>query len=183
MSSPLRLLVLSFIRGAPQRGHVGLRVYRIPDGLSLTSTRSSLWDKNSLEIVCRGGERELQEPMGCGTWKGTSLVVEVNSSPVPHLTCPSPCGQRPGMRGDTAGSPPPTRPWPSQLGKGSAIQGSPAEICTFLSPRCCAWTRLSPAGPRTERELGGAGVGDAVTGRQPEAQEEADLWAKASAAQ
>lgn len=96
MSSPLCLLVLTFIRGAPKRGHAGLRVYRIPDGLSLTSARSSLWDKSSLEMVCRGGERELQEPMGCGTRKGTSLEVEVNSSPVPHLTCPSPCRQRPG---------------------------------------------------------------------------------------
>lgn len=94
MSSPLCLLVLTFIRGDPWPGHAGLRVYRIPSGLGLL--RSRLWDKNSLEIVCRGGERELQEPMGCGMQKGTSLVVEVNSSPVPHLTCPSPCGQRPG---------------------------------------------------------------------------------------
>ena len=93
MTSPPCLLVLIFIRGAPWPGQAGLRVYRIPGGLGLL--RSRLWDKNSLEIVCWGGERELQEPMGCGTRKGTSLVVEVNSSPVPHLTCLSPCGQHP----------------------------------------------------------------------------------------
>ena len=63
------------------------------------------------------------------------------------------------MRGDTAGSPPPTRRRLSQLGKGSATQESPAEACTFLSPRSCAWMCLSLAGPRTELELGAGGAG------------------------